>query len=123
MMQTLWVVNSGLEEQRFLADRAATTRTRLRKRDRTDAIYIITSYNTGQPRCKRGFPRRGAGMFVLAEMQDVIRIEPHQFKFDMQRQIVEGLNKKLANKVHATDKCIASSFIVGQTLSRECAWL
>lgn len=66
-------------------------------------------------------------MFVLAEMQDVIRIEPHQFKFDMQRQIVEGLNKKLANKVHATDKCIASSFApphaVGQTLLRECAWL
>ena len=106
----------------LLADRAATTRTRLRKQDRTDAIYI-TQVATGQPRCKRGFPRRGAGMFVLAEMQDVIRIEPHQFKFDMQRQIVEGLNKKLANKVHATDKCIASSFTVGQTLLRECAWL
>ena len=40
-------------------------------------------------------------MFVLAEMQDVIRIEPHQFKFDMQRQIADELNKKLANKVDA----------------------
>lgn len=41
-------------------------------------------------------------MFVLAEMQDVIRIEPHQFKFDMQRQIADELNKKLANKVPAS---------------------
>lgn len=40
----------------------------------------------------------------MAEMQDVIRIEPHQFKFDMQRQIVDELNKKLANKVHSPDK-------------------
>ena len=48
-------------------------------------------------------------MFVLAEMQDVIRIEPHQFKFDMQRQIEEELNKKLANKVHSPVNCMRSS--------------
>lgn len=55
-----------------------------------------------------GIPPEGAGMFVLAEMQDVIRIEPHQFKFDMQRQIEEELNKKLANKVHPPVNCMRS---------------
>lgn len=60
----------------------------------------------GPTALQKGIPPEGAGMFVLAEMQDVIRIEPHQFKFDMQRQIVEELNKKLANKVHPPDKCM-----------------
>lgn len=60
---------------------------------------------TGRPRAE-GIPPEGAGMFVLAEMQDVIRIEPHQFKFDMQRQIEEELNKKLANKVHSPVNCM-----------------
>ena len=58
-------------------------------------------------------------MFVLAEMQDVIRIEPHQFKFDMQRQIADELNKKLANKVDAP----LPSHALGQGSWLVCAWL
>lgn len=38
-------------------------------------------------------------MFVLTEMQDIVRIEPHKFSHDMGQQLSEELNKKFANKV------------------------
>jgi len=38
-------------------------------------------------------------MFVLTEMQDIVRIEPHRFTQDMGQQLTEELNKKFANKV------------------------
>lgn len=38
-------------------------------------------------------------MFVLAEMQDMIRIEPRRFARAMEQEIVDELNKKFANKV------------------------
>lgn len=38
-------------------------------------------------------------MFVLAEMQDAVRIEPHRFSQDMGQELSDELNKKFANKV------------------------
>ena len=38
-------------------------------------------------------------MFVLAEMCDVVRIEPRRFAQDMGQEINDELNKKFANKV------------------------
>ena len=38
-------------------------------------------------------------MFILTEMQDVIRIEPWQFNEDTSAVVVNTLNKKFANKV------------------------
>ena len=38
-------------------------------------------------------------MFILAEMQDIIRIEPWKFGLDMNHVITSILNKKFANKV------------------------
>lgn len=38
-------------------------------------------------------------MFVLTEMQDIVRIEPHKFSQDMGEQLSDELNKKFANKV------------------------
>ena len=38
-------------------------------------------------------------MFVLAEMQDAVRIEPHRFSHDMSQELTDELNKKFANKV------------------------
>lgn len=40
-----------------------------------------------------------AAMFVLTEMQDIVRIEPHKFLQDMGQQLSDELNKKFANKV------------------------
>ena len=39
-------------------------------------------------------------MFVLAEMCDVVRIEPRRFAQDTGQEIRDELNKKFANKVH-----------------------
>ncbi len=41
-------------------------------------------------------------MFVLSEMQDIIRIEPWKFNQDTKSVIVDTLNSKLANKVTKT---------------------
>lgn len=38
-------------------------------------------------------------MFVLAEMQDTVRIQPHRFSRDMGQELSDELNKKFANKV------------------------
>lgn len=38
-------------------------------------------------------------MFVLAEMQDTVRIQPHRFSHDMKQELSDELNKKFANKV------------------------
>ena len=38
-------------------------------------------------------------MFVLAEMQDAVRIQPHRFSQDMGQELSDELNKKFANKV------------------------
>ena len=38
-------------------------------------------------------------MFILSELQDIVRIEPHKFSQDMEEQIRSELNKKFANKV------------------------
>ena len=38
-------------------------------------------------------------MFILSELQDIVRIEPHRFSQDMEQQIRDELNKKFANKV------------------------
>ena len=38
-------------------------------------------------------------MFVLAEMQNIIRIEPRWFGESMEERITEELNRKFANKV------------------------
>ena len=38
-------------------------------------------------------------MFILSELQDIVRIEPHKFFQDMEQQIRDELNKKFANKV------------------------
>lgn len=40
-----------------------------------------------------------AGMFVLVEMVDTVRIPPWQFERKLNDSIAEELNKKLANKV------------------------
>ena len=38
-------------------------------------------------------------MFILSELQDIVRIEPHKFSQDTEQQIRDELNKKFANKV------------------------
>ena len=38
-------------------------------------------------------------MFVLAELQYIIRIEPRRFGKDMKKEITDELNRKFANKV------------------------
>lgn len=43
------------------------------------------------PMCRR--------MFVLAELQYIIRVEPRRFGKDMKKEIVDELNRKFANKV------------------------
>ena len=40
-------------------------------------------------------------MFVLSELQDIVRIEPRRFSKDMKQEITDELNKKFANKVSA----------------------
>lgn len=44
-------------------------------------------------------PPAQAGMFVLVEMVDTVRIPPWQFERKLNDSIAEELNKKLANKV------------------------
>lgn len=44
-------------------------------------------------------PHARAGMFVLVEMVDTVRIPPWQFERKLDDSIAEELNKKLANKV------------------------
>ncbi|KAL0625443.1 DNA-directed RNA polymerase III subunit RPC8 [Plecturocebus cupreus] len=44
-------------------------------------------------------PTAQAGMFVLVEMVDTVRIPPWQFERKLNDSIAEELNKKLANKV------------------------
>lgn len=46
--------------------------------------------------CSAVYVRR---MFILTEMQDIIRIEPRRFGQDTGQEIVDVLNKKFANKV------------------------
>ncbi len=41
-------------------------------------------------------------MFILSEMQDIVRIEPRRFGQDMTQEIRDELNRKLANKVSLT---------------------
>ncbi len=38
-------------------------------------------------------------MFVLAELQDIVRIEPRSFSKDTGQEITDELNRKFANKV------------------------
>ena len=38
-------------------------------------------------------------MFVLAELQYIIRVEPRRFGKDMKKEITDELNRKFANKV------------------------
>ena len=38
-------------------------------------------------------------MFILSELQDIVRIDPHKFSQNMEQQIRDELNKKFANKV------------------------
>ena len=40
-----------------------------------------------------------SNMFILAEMCDVVRIEPRRFAHDTDQEITDELNKKFANKV------------------------
>lgn len=71
-------------------------------------VGAVSAFGTG----RRGFgPRRcatdppaprapaRAGMFVLVEMVDTVRIPPWQFERKLNDSIAEELNKKLANKV------------------------
>lgn len=46
-------------------------------------------------------------MFILSELQDIVRIDPHKFSQDMEQQIRDELNKKFANKV---SQCRQNSF-------------
>ena len=46
----------------------------------------------------------GVVMFVLSEMQDTVRIEPHRFSEDMGQELSDELNKKFANKVNLAVK-------------------
>ncbi len=39
-------------------------------------------------------------MFLLAELQDVVRIEPRWFSKDTGQEIADELNRKFANKVN-----------------------
>ena len=39
------------------------------------------------------------GMFILCELQDIVRIDPHKFSQDMEQQIRDEISKKFANKV------------------------
>jgi DNA-directed RNA polymerase subunit E'/Rpb7 len=41
-------------------------------------------------------------MFVLAEMQDAIRLEPRRFSRDTGQELSDELNRKFANKVIVT---------------------
>ena len=41
-------------------------------------------------------------MFVLAELQYIIRVEPRRFGKDMKREVRDELNRKFANKVAHT---------------------
>ena len=38
-------------------------------------------------------------MFILTEMQDIVKVEPWKFNLDMNIVIVDTLNNKFANKV------------------------
>ena len=38
-------------------------------------------------------------MFVLAELQYIIRVEPRRFGKDMEKEMTDELNRKFANKV------------------------
>jgi len=38
-------------------------------------------------------------MFILAELQDIVRIEPRMFSKDTGQEIADELNRKFANKV------------------------
>ena len=38
-------------------------------------------------------------MFVLAELEYIIRVEPRRFGKDMRREVTDELNRKFANKV------------------------
>ncbi|KAI3406394.2 rpc25 [Candida oxycetoniae] len=38
-------------------------------------------------------------MFILSEIQDLVRIPPHSFNIPIQHSITDELNKKLANKI------------------------
>ncbi|CAI8020805.1 DNA-directed RNA polymerase III subunit RPC8 [Geodia barretti] len=47
-------------------------------------------------------------MFVLAELEYIIRVEPRRFGKDMKREVRDELNRKFANKVlHSVGLCIA----------------
>ena len=38
-------------------------------------------------------------MFLLAELEYIIRVEPRRFGKDMKREVTDELNRKFANKV------------------------
>ena len=38
-------------------------------------------------------------MFILSELQDIVRIEPRRFSQDTGQEIADELNRKFANKV------------------------
>lgn len=39
-------------------------------------------------------------MFVLAELKDIVRVLPSNFKFKLNDVVADELNRKLANKVY-----------------------
>lgn len=47
-------------------------------------------------------------MFILAEMCDVVRIEPRRFAQDTDQEITDELNKKFANKVKPSNSSLNS---------------
>ena len=53
-------------------------------------------------------------MFVLAEMTDIVRIEPWLFNVKLNDAITEELNKKLANKVRIKISVSIVSFFFPQ---------
>lgn len=38
-------------------------------------------------------------MFILSELQYIIRVEPRRFGKNMEKEIIDELNRKFANKV------------------------
>ena len=55
-------------------------------------------------------------MFVLAELQYIIRVEPRRFGKDMKKEITDELNRKFANKV-CVYTTVDTHVVCGTTLS------
>ena len=62
-------------------------------------LYLLTRASCIDDHFQTSPPLGHQVMFVLAEMQDTVRIEPHRFSQDMKQELSDELNKKFANKV------------------------